>query len=71
MMNMTCDYVRSELSAYHDEELPITVRIGISDHLENCPSCAVEAADLMIISGALRANGRAEEVTPMALGRLQ
>jgi hypothetical protein len=71
MLNMTCDYVRSELSAYHDEELPITIRIGISDHLENCPSCAVEAGDLRTISEALRGNNRAEEVTSMSLGRLQ
>lgn len=72
MLNMTCDYVRSELSAYHDEELPITIRIGISDHLDNCPSCAVEAADVMAIREALRASGRADEVTSMAaLGRLQ
>jgi hypothetical protein len=72
MLNMTCEYVRSELSAYHDEELPVTVRIAIADHLENCAGCAVEQADLMAISEALRSTGRSEETAWMPwLTRLQ
>lgn len=72
MMNLTCEYVRRELSAYHDEELPVTDRIAITDHLENCPACAVEASDLAAISEALRSSGRTEEVELMPLlGRLQ
>ncbi len=72
MLNMTCEYVRSELSAYHDEELPVTLRIAIADHLENCPACEVEAADLRSISEALRSTARDAEVASMStLGRLQ
>jgi hypothetical protein len=61
MMNLRCEYVRNQLSAYHDEELPVSDRIAIAVHLENCASCAVEASDFMAISEALRLNGRDEE----------
>ncbi|MCM3880737.1 MAG: zf-HC2 domain-containing protein [Vicinamibacterales bacterium] len=72
MLNMTCEYVRSELSAYHDEELPVTVRIGIADHLENCAGCAVEADDLVAISSELRSSGRLEDAAWMpGLSRLE
>jgi len=42
MMNLRCELVRNQLSAYHDEELPVSDRIAIAVHLENCASCAVE-----------------------------
>jgi hypothetical protein len=72
MLTLTCAYVREALSAYHDEELPIADRIAIADHLENCPACAVEANDLVVISEALHASGRSDEVAWMpGLGRLQ
>jgi hypothetical protein len=72
MLNLTCEYVRGQLSAYHDEELPVTDRIAIATHLENCASCAVEQADFMAISEALRVSARNHEVSWMAgLARLQ
>jgi hypothetical protein len=72
MMNLRCDYVRDRLSAYHDEELPVSDRIAIAVHLENCASCAVEQADFMAISEALRLNGRDEEAAWLpSLARLQ
>ncbi len=72
MLNMTCDYVRSELSAYHDEELPVDVRIAIADHLDNCAGCAVEASDVNAISEALRVQARVEDAAWMpGLARLQ
>lgn len=72
MLTLSCAYVRSELSAYHDEELPVADRIAIADHLEACPACAVEANDLVAMGEALRASGRSEEIAWMPrLGRLQ
>src|SRR5947207_11335622 len=62
MLTMACADVRRELSAYHDEELSVGERIAIGDHLDNCPSCAVEADDLMAIREALHAVSRAEQV---------
>jgi hypothetical protein len=54
MLTMNCADVRRNLSAYHDEELGVGERIAIRDHIENCPSCAVEADDLTAIRGALQ-----------------
>jgi putative zinc finger protein len=72
MLNLTCEYVRSELSAFHDEELPVADRIAIASHLDSCPSCALEANDIIEMSESLRAVGRTEEVAWMpGLGRLQ
>ena len=72
MMNLRCEYVRDQLSAYHDEELPVSDRIAIAVHLENCASCAVEQDDFMAISEALRLNGRDEEAAWLpSLARLQ
>jgi Putative zinc-finger len=72
MLTMSCADVRRELSAFHDEELSVGRRIAISDHLDNCPGCAVEADDLLEMRDALRASHRREQVAwgPM-LARLQ
>ena len=46
MLTWNCGRVRSELSAFYDEELSVADRIAISDHLEGCASCRLEADDL-------------------------
>ncbi|MSO56159.1 MAG: zf-HC2 domain-containing protein [Acidobacteria bacterium] len=72
MLTLSCTYVRRELSAYHDEELPVADRIAIADHLRSCPACAVEADDLVVMGEGLRASSRSEEIGWMPrLGRLQ
>ena len=72
MLTLSCRQVRADLSAYHDEELPITDRIAISDHLAVCPACAVEADDLRVMSEALRASGHSDDMAWMpGLNRLQ
>src|SRR5437899_1634305 len=62
MLTMTCQDVRRDLSAYHDEELSVGERIAIADHLDNCPGCAVEADDLLAIRAALQGESRTEQV---------
>ena len=72
MLTLSCDYVRAELSAYYDEELPISDRIAISDHLDTCPACRLEESDLRAIGEALNAAARVENVAWMpGLNRLQ
>jgi anti-sigma factor RsiW len=72
MLTLSCEQVRAELSAYHDEEMPVDERIAIADHLDACPSCAVEANDLLAISEALQTSCRREEIAWMpGLARLQ
>jgi hypothetical protein len=72
MLKLSCDDVREELSAFHDEELSIADRIAIADHLEGCPACRLEASDVAAMSDALQAAARVEGVAVMpGLCRLQ
>jgi anti-sigma factor RsiW len=72
MLTLSCAQVRAELSAFYDEELPVTERIAIADHLDACPACRLEADDLAAISEALHATARVEDVAVMpGLNRLQ
>ena len=72
MLTWSCEQVRAELSAFYDEELPVTARIAIRDHLDRCPSCRLEADDLELIGEALQATARVEDVAVMpGLSRLQ
>ena len=61
MLTMSCTDVRRELSAYFDEELSIGERIAITDHLENCPGCAVEIDDLIAMRDALQVENRSDQ----------
>lgn len=72
MLTLRCDEVRPRLSAFHDEELSFADRIAIADHLEACPACRLEAADLMDISRAMRDTARSDDIAWIpGLGRLQ
>ena len=72
MLTWSCEQVRTDLSAFYDEELPVADRIAISDHLDACPSCRLEADDLELIGGALQTTARVEDVAVMpGLSRLQ
>ena len=72
MLTRSCEQVRAELSAFHDEELPVADRIAIADHLDRCPSCRLEADDLATIGEALHSTARVHDVAAMpGLSRLQ
>jgi anti-sigma factor RsiW len=72
MMTWSCEQVRADLSAFYDEELPVADRIAISDHLDGCPSCRLEADDLELIGDALQSTARVEDIAVMpGLSRLQ
>ena len=72
MLTRSCEHVRAELSAFYDEELPVAERILISDHLDACASCRLEATDLQAISEALHATARTDDIAWMpGLSRLQ
>jgi anti-sigma factor RsiW len=65
MLTWNCERVRGELSAFYDEELSVADRIAIADHLDACPSCRLEAEDLMLIGDALQSTARGEETAVM------
>ena len=65
MLTWSCEQVRADLSAFYDEELPVADRIAISDHLDRCPSCRLEADDVAMIGQALQATARVDVVAAM------
>jgi hypothetical protein len=65
MLTWNCERIREDLSAFYDEELPVADRIAIADHLDNCPSCRLEADDLEAIGRALQWTARSEDVAMM------
>jgi anti-sigma factor RsiW len=72
MLTWSCEQVRTDLSAFYDEELPVADRIAISDHLDACASCRLEADDVELIGEALQTTARVEDVAVMpGLSRLQ
>ena len=72
MLTVSCERVRAELSAFHDEEIPVADRIAIGDHLDICASCRLESSDLQAISKALHLASHSEDADWMpGLTRLQ
>ena len=51
---LPCDRVREDLTAYHDDELPMEERVLIQGHLAECVACRLEAAALADLGSALR-----------------
>jgi hypothetical protein len=51
---LPCDRVREDLTAYHDDELPMEERVLIQGHLAECVACRLEAAALADLGNALR-----------------
>jgi hypothetical protein len=62
MLRRDCEGVRRQLSAFHDEELPVGERIAIATHLQDCLGCALEAEDIRLIGTALRERASAVQI---------
>jgi hypothetical protein len=54
MKLLTCASVRRRLTAFHDRELPVGEQIAVAAHLEGCPPCSREAAELGELSAVIR-----------------
>jgi hypothetical protein len=54
MRVMSCSRVREDLTAYHDEELPVDQQVLIQSHLNECVACRLEAVALDDVRDALR-----------------
>ncbi len=48
-----CKYSKEELMALHDGELPARHRRELERHVEDCPACAAELAELRALCGLL------------------
>jgi anti-sigma factor RsiW len=60
---------RKQLMAYHDGELPPKRRREVERHVEGCPACAAELAQLRALSGLLQ-DAEAPVMPEDVLGRL-
>ncbi len=52
---MNCQEIQNLLSTYHDGELDSDRRIQLEVHLERCPECLAELAEMRGISSAMYA----------------
>jgi hypothetical protein len=64
MMARNCRWVRRQLSAFHDGELPVGDQIAVQAHLRDCPVCAGEAGDVEAVGSFLRAGALSTKVEP-------
>jgi hypothetical protein len=55
MKLLTCASVRRRLTAFHDRELPVEDLVAVGAHLDGCPACADQAAELARLGDLLRA----------------
>ena len=60
---MTCETIRTELTAYRDGELPEQDRARIAAHLSTCPACTREETELARVGQLLT---QMERITPSA-----
>jgi anti-sigma factor RsiW len=67
MMARGCRYVRRQLSAFHDGELPVGEQIAVQAHLRECPACAADLGEMDDLGSSLRAGALATGVQPEEL----
>ena len=53
MPSITCEETRQTLSLYIDDCLSLPARVAIEDHLDRCPVCRAEVAELRSLSRSL------------------
>lgn len=63
---MNCEEVRPLLHAWHDGELDLVHTLAIEQHLEECPGCRAEQAQLQAVSALLHVR-LPRETAPAAL----
>lgn len=54
MSFMTCEETRQSLSLYVDDCVSLPARVAIDEHLDRCPVCRAEAADLRSLTRSLK-----------------
>ena len=54
MKRLSCGFVRRQLSAFHDGELPVADQIAVETHVRTCGGCTTELKGLADLGEALR-----------------
>src|SRR5215216_1048361 len=55
---MTCEETRQTLSSYLDDCVSLPARVAIDEHLDSCPVCRSEVAELRSLTRSLRSMAR-------------
>jgi hypothetical protein len=55
---MSCEETRQTLSAYIDDCLSLPARVAVDDHLDRCPVCRAEVAELRLLTRRLSSMAR-------------
>src|ERR1051325_431040 len=55
---MTCEETRQSLSLYVDDCVSLPARVAIDEHLDHCPVCRAEAAELRSLTRSLKSMAR-------------
>ena len=51
---MTCEETRQSLSLYVDDCVSLPARVAIDEHLDRCPVCRAEVAELRSLTRSLK-----------------
>src|SRR5262245_62891530 len=54
MSFMTCEETRHTLSLYVDDGVSLPARVAIDEHLDRCPVCRAEVAELRSLTRSLK-----------------
>ena len=54
MSFMSCEETRQTLSLYVDDGVSLPVRVAIDEHLDRCPVCRAEVAELKLLTRSLK-----------------
>ena len=54
MSSMTCEVTRQSLSSYLDDCVSLPARVAIDEHLDRCPVCRAEVAELRSLTRSLK-----------------
>lgn len=63
---MSCEETRQTLSSYIDDGVSLPARVAIDEHLDRCPVCRSEAADLRSLTRSLSAMTRPKPPSDLA-----
>jgi len=54
MNRLSCGFIRRQLSAFHDGELPVPDQIAVESHVRTCQGCTAELRGLVGLGAMLR-----------------
>src|SRR5829696_8289984 len=53
MLSMSCEETRQTLSAYVDDCMSQPARVAMDDHVDRCPVCRAEVAEMRLLTRSL------------------